>query len=1013
MNRFQPTCFARAAGWLRQCFTAGLICFPVASALAAATNSDWSVHVWQSDDGLPNNNISSLAQTRDGYLWIATSGHFARFDGARFEEFTSKSVLPAYPGYTARISTLLQDSKDGLWLAMVHGPVVCLHPGNAQIFTNGLPDYIAQNMVEAGDGAIWITYHGNAVCRIKDGQVTRFSEQDGLPPRFDCALTVDNKGRVWFAKDGQVGMFQNGHFETLDKNLARNARLAGADNGGVWICSGRELFKCDDTGKLQTCGVFGPESAATDPTALLEDQNGAVWIGTATSGLFRHDGSGFENVPVSHPYISSLLLDREGNLWAGTGGGGLNRIQPRTFTLESEAAGLPFGTVQSICEDTNGVIWAVTQNGLLVCRTNGNWRTISTETNWPGGRASCVTADRDGAVWIGTQNHELHRLRDGHFTTLRATNGFTGHVVRGLLATTNDDLWIVAEDPDTVQCLRAGRMETFNLPRGAGVPRALTQDAARNIWVGTSKGLLLRIHDDAISNETTNLSSFSVSIRSLAATPDGSLWIGYASGGVGRLKAGRLAKINNAQGLFNDYISEIIPDSRGWIWFGSDRGIFKVKQRELDAVAEGRTTRVQSIHYGQGEGLPSLQANFGESPNVLHSRDDRLWFPTRTALAVVNLPNLREDVAPPTVLLKQVLVDDKTVAAYGGIMPVQPVVDLSESQINLQLPPSHHRLEFDFAALDFSTPENVQLQYRLAGLDDDWVDAGLSRNVSYPRLSAGDYQFQVRARNGDGIWNETNVLQLAVSPFFWQTWWFRSALLVTFTFIVIAIVRYVSFRRLHSKLRDLEQQAALDHERSRIARDIHDDLGGSLTQIKLLFELTQRKRTEPDKVDSLGQEGLATTRHIIKSMDEIVWAVNPRNDSVPHLIDYISQFAVEFLAHADIRCRVDLPDHPIAWVVSPEVRHNLFLVTKEALNNVVLHAGANEVWLRVTATEKSLTIIIEDNGHGFEPKAAKDFANGLANMQKRMTEIGGQAGITSQAGQGTRVSLILPKPDER
>ena len=1016
MNHLRPNCFVKAfwshslCSCLPACLTWAIL-FLSLNARAVLTNSEWSVRVWQSDDGLPNNNISGVAQAADGYLWVATSGHFARFDGLHFEEFTSRSVLPNYPGYTARVSMLLRDSKGGLWLAMVHGPVVRLGAGPAEVFTNKLPDYVAQTMIEDGDGAIWITYHGNAVCRIADGQVTRFNTNDGLPARFDCALARDNQGRVWFAKDGQVGLFRDGHFITLVKTLGTNIRLAGADGGGVWICSGRELFKCDDAGNLQSVGVFRPDPGGTDPSALLADRSGAVWIGTASAGLFRYDGSGFESVPTSHPYISSLLQDREGNIWVGTGGGGLDRIQPRAFTLESEATGLPYGTVQSICEDSHRTIWAVTQNGLLICRNDGRWQTVSGTTNWPGGKASCVMADDRGGVWIGTQSHELHHLLNGQFMTWRMTNGFAGHVVRGLLAGTNGSLWIVEEDPNQVQCLRDGAFKNYPLPVATGVPRALTGDSAGNIWIGTSKGRLLRIQNDLMTDETAHVTGFPMSIRSLAATPDGSLWIGYASGGVGRFKDGRYARINMTNGLFNDYISQIVSDDRGWFWFGSDRGIFKVKQRELEDVADGRANNVQSVDYGEGAALPSLQANFGVSPNVLHSRDDRLWFPTLTGVAVVNLKNVQKDMEPPPVLLKRFVVDNEIMAVNGGGLPVPEAIDLHGQKTELRLPPGHRRLEFDFTTLTFSAPENVHLQYRLAGFDDDWVDAGALHDVTYPRLPAGRYQFYVRAQNGDGPWSATPALGFVVNPFFWQTWWFRSLAVLLFTAGVIAVVRYVSFRRLHLQLRALEQQAALDKERSRIAKDIHDDLGGSLTQIKLLFELAQRRRTDPDKVDLLGQEGLATTRQIIKSLDEIVWAVNPRNDTLPHLIDYIGQFAIEFLARADIRCRVDLPDRPVAWAVSPEARHNLFLAVKEALNNVIRHAGANEVWLRVTVTDTLFTLVIEDNGHGFERLPPDGFADGLPNMNQRMAEISGWSNIESKAGMGTRVSLVFPKPN--
>ena len=977
-----------------------------------AADGDWSLRTWRSDEGLPNNNVTSLAQTDDGYLWVATTGHFARFDGVHFEEFTPRNALPAFSGPLGRVSTFLKDSRGGLWLAMAHGPIVRLKSGTAQIFTNNLPDYIVQSIVEDKDGGIWITYHGNVVCRIADGLVTRFNSQDGLPDRYDCALTADHLGRIWFAKDGQVGRYEANHFNVLNKTLGRNARLAPASAGGIWICSGRELFKCDDSGVVTSAGTFRPDVSGTDPTSLLEDKSGAVWIGTTADGLFRFDGSDFEKIPSSHPYISSLMQDREGNLWVGTGGGGLDMIRPRAFTLENEKTGLPFGAVQSVCEDSAGNIWATTQSGLLVCRTNENWHIVSAQTNWPGGRATCVTVDRDGAVWIGTQNHALTRLSNGQFTTWRTQQGFSSHVVRGLLADTNGDLWIVEEEPDVVQRFHNGQFVTINMPAAAGVPRGLCKDAKGNLWVGTSKGFLLRIADGAISDETTNISHYYTSIRTLTSTPDGSLWIGYAGWGLGRFKDGHFGRISTTNGLFNGYLSQIVPDGLGWLWFGSDRGIFKARESDLDNVVEGRSQNVLCVHYGEGNDMPSLQASFGVTPNVLRSSNDRLWFPTLSALAVVNLDNLQEDSQPPSVLLKEVIVDDKIVASYGGPMPVTEGADLSATGTKLRLPPDHHRLEFDFTALCFSAPENIHFQCRLAGIDDDWVNVPTGPwDFSYSRLASGHYQFLVRAQNGDTPWSQASIVKLDVMPFFWDTWWFRSAVVVLFTAAVIAIVRYVSFRRLQLKLRALEQQAALDKERSRIARDIHDDLGGSLTQIKLLFELAQRNRSTPDKVEHLGQEGLAATRQIIKSMDEIVWAVNPRNDSLPYLVDYLGQFAIEFLSRAGIRCRVDLPERPVAWAISPEVRHNLFLAVKEALNNVIQHAGADEVWLRITAANDVLTIIIEDNGRGINGKANGDFADGLPNISQRMADIGGRSTIESTAEKGTRVFLIFPKPN--
>ena len=442
-------------------------------------------------------------------------------------------------------------------------------------------------------------------------------------------------------------------------------------------------FKCDGNGDLKSFGICKSDVTTADPTCIIEDKTGAVWIGMAASGLFRYDTNGFATIPTSHPYISSLLQDREGDLWVGTSGGGLDRIRPRAFTMEDKTTGLPFGAMQSICEDTHGVIWATTQSGMVVCRSNGGWRTVSDATNWPAVKATCVTADRAGTVWVGTRSHMLVGVHDGEITTWRAENGFDGHVVRGLLTDTNDDLWIIEEDPAIVQCLHGGELKTLSLPEKAGVPRASCGDTAGNIWIGTSKGVLLRLHNDAISDVTTNLSGFS-SIRSLAATPDGSLWIGYAGQGLGRFKDGAFKKITSAQGLFSDEISQIVSDDRGWLWFGSDGGIFKARLHELNDVAEGRAAEVRSVQYGKGNSLPSLQASLGFSPNVLRSHDDRLWFPALTGLAVVNLDNLQENLRPPPVLLKQVVMDDRSVASYGGSIPVRDAVDLADPRAGLK-----------------------------------------------------------------------------------------------------------------------------------------------------------------------------------------------------------------------------------------------------------------------------------------------------------------------------------------
>jgi signal transduction histidine kinase len=305
----------------------------------------------------------------------------------------------------------------------------------------------------------------------------------------------------------------------------------------------------------------------------------------------------------------------------------------------------------------------------------------------------------------------------------------------------------------------------------------------------------------------------------------------------------------------------------------------------------------------------------------------------------------------------------------------------------------------------------VLFKYKAEGYDADWVDAGPRRTAIYTNLPPRDYVFRVKACNGDGIWNETGAtLAFSVEPFFWQTWWFALATIVLFTSALVAVVRYVSVRRLQARLRLLAQQSALEKERTRIARDIHDDIGNRLTTISLLSKLAYRDRAEPEKTGDHARTIGTAVREVTDSLDEIVWAVNPRNDTLPHLVNYVCQFAVEFLKAAGIECHLEVPDHPPEHVLAADVRHNLFLAVKEALHNVVRHAQATDVTLAITCAGDTLAVSVTDNGRGFEAKPDAEGADGLRNMHQRMAEVGGTFAIAGATPAGTCVTLVYPLP---
>ena len=1000
---------------LRALFLAGWITSLAQAAAPNGEDSDWLARSWQSVNGLPDNTVTGVVQTPDGFLWAGTLGGLVRFDGVRFDLFLP-SLLTNVPNPLVRAVCL--DRQGRFWLGMDLGSVVRVdQDGGVRVFTpnEGMLEGRITALAEDGAGSMWIGYVDGGPTRIQGDRITRFGAPDGLPDRGDSWVRSDAQGDLWIAMAGRVATFRNGRFQTVLIETNTVARVAQARDGGMWIAAGRRLLKLDPQGALEDRGQL-PVEGEVEPHDLIEDRAGAVWIGTAARGLFRYDGSGFMKVDASHREITCLMEDREGNLWAGTGGGGLDLLRPRTLELLGEASGLPFESIRSVCEDTEGGIWAVTQNGRVARRTEASWLTPSDNADWPGGSASCLAADRDGAVWIGTGNRGLHRFRDGRFRTWRRTDGLQGNNVRSLLVGSNGDVWIGLDSPPGLQRLREEGFHTFAWTNPAGPIQAMAEDTSGNIWIGTARGRLFRVEGDNLVDVSAVMRGGPFPIRCLHATGDGTLWMGYAGAGLGRLKAGRFDRMTTAQGLNDDSISQILSDDRGGLWFAGNVGLFKARMDGLAGVAEGRLERVPTIVHGPGEGLPNLQATFENSSSVLKDRSGRLWMSMRAGLLVIQPGKIRDNPYPPPVLVESVSVDERMVALYDGRSPLrrrtgQEVIDLRTRRSPLRLHPDHSGLEFGFTALSFASPRNVRFRYRLEGVDRGWVEGGAQRRAAYARLSAGRYRFLVTACNDAGVWNDTPAeLGFVVLPFFWQTWWFRVAAFTAFTVSIVTLARYVSFRRLRLRMRLLEQQAALGRERARIAKDIHDDLGANLTQIALLGELARQDRATPDKAGERVDKISVTARQAIRSLDEIVWAVNPRNDNLAHLLEYTGQFALDYLRDAGIRCRLDYPDQIPQRLISTDTRHNLHLVVKEALNNIVKHSGATEVWLRVSLVDSNFGIVIEDNGRGIGGRGDEAGADGLKNIRQRVADIGGECSFDSKPGAGTRISVTIHWP---
>ncbi len=506
-------------------------------------------------------------------------------------------------------------------------------------------------------------------------------------------------------------------------------------------------------------------------------------------------------------------------------------------------------------------------------------------------------------------------------------------------------------------------------------------------------------------------------IRCLHATPENTLWLGFPSRGIGRIRQGRFSQISSKEGLADPYVSQILSDDQDRLWLAGNRGIYYVTLPECEAFIRGDVGSVRAVAFNRNENQPNLQAI--KEAGCIRCRDGRLLFPLLTGLAVID-PRLVTPVSATQVrqVIERLTVNGRRIAEYDAALlyssqPGSGMSNLRHRKTLTPLSPGVRTLEIDYTALCLSSADYLEFRYRLEGLDAEWVEAGHRRTAYFGSLPAGAYRFRLQARTCDRAWGpEEAALAFTVRSFLWQSWWFRTALLAGVLALTTLIILMLERRRTRLRFERLDREHAVERERLRISRDLHDELGAHLTGIALLSELAQDTDAPSEEVHSdIGKIG-DMARGLNRSLSEIVWAVNPHNDSVESFVNFISHFADDILRPAGVRCLLDIPGTILAHRISTEIRHALFMVVKEALNNVVKHASATSLQIRVRLIEGVFMLELEDNGCGFQadaipPAADRGTGNGVANMRRRIEHLSGTFTLTSEPGAGTRIAVTL------
>jgi ligand-binding sensor domain-containing protein/two-component sensor histidine kinase len=811
-------------------------------------------------------------------------------------------------------------------------------------------------MVEDARGILWATDGNGRLKRLADGRFEQAAELGQIatgPMLFK--LTTDAAGGVWFFKQDTFGQIIEGRATNYSRLPGRVVNLAPSHDGGMWVSTGDDLQRmaAGQPGTLQMVRAlnFGLYGIAT----LCEDRSGCLWIGSMREGLFRLRGDTLEKIEGVHHQITDIIEDEEGNIWVGTDGAGLFKVRPRSFQVLGVAEGLPQDTVVSVCED-----WVAPRGGGLgLIDPSGVVKMLPEHAD---NTVLSIIEDGGGGAWLGTAGGRLiHRSAAGGVDQTLVV-GPTGTQVRALHRDQADNLWIGAF-PSGLFLLPAGNPQGLRNLEGGGFPKesvtALTEDAGGTVWIGTGAGRLYGHANGAFRSFGTNEGFTGFPIQALLTDSNKWIWVGTLGGGLGRFKNGQVQFVSRKHGLTEDVISQLVEDDAGWLWIGGSRGISRVRPGELEAVLEGRRQHVSTLSYGRSDGLVNVQCTSGSQPSVWTTRAGELRFATSRGVVSFNPAALPMNFRPPPLVLENVSVDG---------VPLR-------MQAEIRLPHDFKKLEFNYTALSFVAPEKLSFKRRLVGFDEEWIEVGPARTAAYPRLPPGPYAFQFTACNNDGVWNdEVSWLHFEVVPAYWQTAWFRTLVVVAFAGLVGGSALAGARMRMRRKLARLEQVNALERERTRISRDLHDDLGARLTQMTLLTDLAAEDSTTSGELKNQIKEVSAQARNAVQSLDETVWMINPQKDTLAHTVGYVAQYAEQFFRSTPVNCRQDIGRDLPECSMPGNLRRDLLMLVKESFNNALKHSGASEVRLRVAVRAGMLRISIRDNGKGFASGDAKAHA---------------------------------------
>lgn len=939
-------------------------------------------------DGLPSNTILAVFQDSRGYIWIGTNNGLSRYDGAQFATYSTVQGLS-----NNWITDITESPREPgtLWIGTIAGGVNRLRNGSISVFRPGKDD--ASNNISSvavdTSGTAWATT-SYGLFMIRGDSIQRVTQVEG--GRSDHLMALDD-GTVWLARDNHLSFHAPNEsvwvsVPSPSPALGFITELARSKTGGVWVgwSSGRVTRMQGITGVYELRGRFGV------PQRIADDGNGRLWIKTRkaliTLPLLSPENARLvpftpeERVPAD--VIPPMLMDAESNLWLGTWLNGLVKLSDRNLHMTPARFSPRDAYSTSATSDRGGHIWVSARGGIVEFYPDNaaGWRQHFHRLEGISPDEDCYVGlyDRSGRIWLISKGYREIRAFNVHSEPARPGRLFPSTVLRrgrhfpeGMLLSLFVDaqnrmfisigkvgIAVVSLDPPVLQGI---------MTQGDGIPgqnvRALLQDNAGQIWMGGwndgvsvfSPGSTFPrfVRRYAVSDGLPDNS-----IQALHQDRSGVMWIGTRHGGVARLEQGRLRTISMNDGLLSNSIWRIEEDEHDRLYLLTDAGI-----ERIDRNTGAPLMQKSELLVPQGGTLGIVTGKY-------------IWYASTEGLTTYDYAAASTGARPPPVHIRSLTVNGRILAIEQGI----------------ELPFSQNTCTIEYVGISYRDEKAVRYQYRLSGVDSGWSPSIAHRSVTFANLHPGRYLFEVRAISGEGVASTVPAsLAFSIIPPIWQRWWF-----ITLAVAVAGTFLYAGFRYRVRHILELERL------RTRIAADLHDDVGTNLSSMMLTTQIMERKfplseeeRRELDRIR-------VTAGHTREMLKDIVWFLNPQNDSPENFIFKLKEIAERILQDTPFRFHTSGVEH--LEHVNLEAKRNIVLMFKEILTNIVKHAQAASVDIDATCRSGSFFLTVGDDGRGFD-MGAPSTGNGIVNLRTRTRTVGGQIEIRSAPGEGTLIRLSM------